>query len=166
MGFLATPQPPSQNCRCHSRGAGSNDPIAKLGVCGLGLLALFIGYRWIHPPTTFAADGVDSDWDSVAQLCDKTEPTVVIFTASWCPACQQVEGEVLSRSDVQSELNNHYNGLTVDLTHPTREVAQHARHLGVGSIPTLIRYDVDGHETSRTHSQGTQGMLEWLKADE
>jgi thiol:disulfide interchange protein DsbD len=123
-------------------------------------------YR-MQTPTTFAADGTDADWDAAVQSSkDSGQPTVILFTAHWCPSCQALHANVLSRSDVQYELSSHYNYYTVDLTSPSPEVQAHARKLGVYGIPCLIRYDINQQETDRTHGMDAQQMIAWLKAGE
>lgn len=124
-------------------------------------------YRAEHPSTKFAADGKDLTWDyNVRQSQKSGQPTVLLFTAGWCPACQALHGDVLSRGDVQRELLDHFNFYTVDLTHPSAEVQSHAREMGVSAIPTLIRYDKNGDETDRAHYLAPDQMIAWLKAGE
>jgi len=144
----------------------NGDPITKLGTILLVVLGCFLGYRFLHPSTTFAADGTDPGWDAAVYRRDCTEPTVVLFTAAWCPACRGLEANVLSRSDVQYELAHHYNVYTVDLTSPSPVVQAHAGKLGISAIPTMIRYDAAGHEQSRMHSGSAEMVMEWLKAGE
>jgi thiol:disulfide interchange protein len=139
---------------------------SKLAMLIAGLLIGVVVYAAKHPSTTFAADGIDPGWDAAVQNRDTTEPTVVIFTASWCPACQQLQGDVLSRQDVQDELFHHYNVYSIDMTSPSSEVRAHAKKLGVSAIPTIIRYNTKGHETSRIHNSSPDRVMEWLKAGE
>jgi len=146
---------------------GDSDWAVKLPGIVLIVLVLLAGYRLFHPPTTFAADGVSTDWDSAVQRGhDAGEPTLVLFTAEWCPACQWLHSQVLSRGDVRDELNRHYNVFTVNMTRPTHADEIHARNCRVGGYPQLIRYDVDGHETARTYAMDADSMIEWLKAGE
>jgi thiol:disulfide interchange protein len=139
----------------------------KLAVLALaGLLGLFL-YRMHSPATIFAADGTDSGWDAaVERSLASHQPTVVLFTATWCPACRALHDEVLSRDDVQDELQRNYNIYTVDLTNPSPAVQAHARKFQVRAIPTLIRYDVNGKETARTNYLPPSDLIAWLKAGE
>ncbi len=134
------------------------------------ILLVFIGgffaYRMFHPATTFAADGIDPNWDFAAQTRDVTRPSLVLFTAQWCGACQALEHGALASSQVRDELYDHYNVYTVDLTNPTQAVAMHSHKLGVSAIPTMIRYNAEGHETSRSHGQSAEDLVAWLKAGE
>ncbi len=143
------------------------DPIRTAALAILGVLCVMLFYRMGHPSTTFAADGTDPDWDSAVRLSQETgQPTVVLFTADWCGCCRSLHANVLSRSDVQEELQRHFNFYTVDLSSPTPQVQAHARKLGVSGIPLLIRYDVNGKETERTHGMSPEQMIDWLKAGE
>ncbi len=138
----------------------------KIATAIVAVLLGFLLYHIAHPVTRFAAEGIDPAWDSAVVSRDATEPTVVIFTAAWCGACQQLHSEVLSQSCIQDELFHHYNVHTVDLTSPSREVQMQAGKLGVSSIPTLIRYDTSGRETDRRHGGSPEDVLAWLKAGE
>jgi len=143
------------------------DPISRLATIALFILLGVIAWRSFHPSTTFAADGLDPTWDSaVAQSRSANQPTVIIFTAGWCPACQALHADTLSQGDVRRELYGNFTVLNVDLTNPTRAEQQHAAKLGVSAIPTLIRYDRSGKETDRTHYLPPDAMLTWLRAGE
>jgi thiol:disulfide interchange protein len=143
-----------------------NDFRFKTAVGMLAILAVFFFYR-MHHSTTFAADGIDPDWDAAVQHSQGSgQPTVVLFTAGWCPACQSLHANVLSRGDVQQELESHYNFYMVDLTNPSPQVQEHARKFGVRYIPLLIRYDANGKETDRTNYLQADQLIAGLKAGE
>jgi thiol:disulfide interchange protein len=117
--------------------------------------------------TTFAADGVDGGWDAAVRRSQAAgRPTVVLFTADWCPTCQALHENVLSQIDVQHELWGHYSFYKVDLTDPSSPVQAQAQKIGVSAIPTMIRYDVGGKETDRVHYLTPEEMVAWLKAGE
>jgi thiol:disulfide interchange protein len=131
------------------------------------VLGLVMVYRSQHPSTKFAADGADVAWDyAVRSSQNSGQPTVVLFTANWCPACHALHGDVLSRSDVRQELLGHYYFYTVDLSNPSPQAQAHARRLGVHAIPQLIRYDKNGDEADRANYLDPQQMIAWLKAGE
>ena len=142
------------------------NPPKLATIAFLALLGLFI-YRLHQPSTTFAADGTDPDWDAAVQRSALAhQPTVVLFTAGWCPACQALHANVLSRADVRAELQGHYTLYTVDLTHPSAQVQAHAEKFHADYIPLLVRYDVDGKETARTNYLPPAELIAWLKAGE
>ena len=143
------------------------DVRLKVAAAILVVLCGLMFYRMLHPATTFAADGIDPDWDAAVQHSrDFFRPTVVLFTANWCPACRALHGNVLSRGDVQAELQSHYSLYTVDLTNPSPRVQAHAQKFKVDYIPLMIRFDADGKETDRTNYMGPEQMIAWLKAGE
>ncbi len=143
-----------------------NPSSRAAGVLFLVLLGVLF-YRMKYPATTFAADGIDSGWDAAAERSQGSgEPTVVLFTAGWCPTCKMLHSNTLARSDVLGELQSHYNFYTVDLTNPTAAVQQHAQKYRVSGIPLLIRYDANGKETDRTNYLSPEDMISWLKAGE
>jgi thiol:disulfide interchange protein len=140
------------------------DTRTKAAVGILAVLVIVAFYRLTNPSTAFAADGVDAQWDAAAKRCENSgRPTVVVFTADWCGWCRKLEGEVLPRSAVQDELQ-HYNFYIFDLSNPSQAKAMHAHSLGVSGMPTVIRYDKDGHETGRTHYMDADQLIDWLKA--
>ena len=143
------------------------DTRLKAAVALLVVIGLMMFYRLQHPSTTFAADGIDPDWDAAVQHShDAAEPTVVLYTANWCPTCQLLHRDVLPRSDVQQELLSHYSFYTVDLTNPTPQAVAHMRKFGVKYIPLMIRYDANGEETDRTNYLPPDQLIAWLKAGE
>jgi len=143
------------------------DTRIKAAAAVLVVLCGVLFYRMRHPSTTFAADGMDSNWDAAVQRSQGSgQPTVVLFSANWCSACQSLHRNVLSRGDVWGELQSHYNFYTVDLSNPSPQVQAHAHKFGVEFIPLMIRYDVNGKETDRTNYLGPAEMIAWLKAGE
>ena len=143
------------------------DDLFNLKNLAVVILIAGLLFYGLHRPTTFAADGTDPDWDAAVRQSEYVKlPTVVLFTAGWCPSCQALHASVLSRGDVQEELHRHYVLYTVDLTHPSPAVQAHARKLGISAIPTLIRFDANQKETARTHGMSAEQTMEWLKAGE
>jgi len=138
----------------------------KAAMAILAVLGVFALYRMVHPSTTFAADGLDPNWDrNVERSQAAGRPVVLLFSADWCPYCVKLHEDVLSRYDVQGELAN-YSFYTVDLSHPSPQDIVHARKFGASGIPLLVRYDASGKETARTNFMDADAMLAWLKAGE
>jgi thiol:disulfide interchange protein len=139
----------------------------KAFVAALLILGAVVFYRTRHPSTTLAADGSDPAWDAAAGNSDGVRrPTLVLFTADWCPTCRLLHDNVLSRGDVQEELRGHYRFYKVDLTDPTPAANARAQKLGVSGIPAMIRYDADGKETDRVNYLDPARMIRWLKEGE
>ena len=144
-----------------------NDFTFKAALAALVVIGGLFAYRMVHPSTTFAADGTDPTWDAAVERSHSAaQPTVVLFTAGWCPACRALHANVLAQGDVRQELYAHYSFHTVDLTRPTREDQLHAQKYGITSIPTMIRFDPSGKETDRTHYLPPAQMIDWLKSGE
>jgi thiol:disulfide interchange protein len=136
----------------------------------IGALVLLGGiafYRFEHPRTAFVPDGGDAGWDDTARMCrESNQPAVVLFTANWCPVCQALHNDVLSREDVIDELDHHYCFYVVDLTDPPPGVRDRARRFKVDAVPTMIRYDAKGQEVDRVNYLNAGQLLAWLRAGE
>jgi thiol:disulfide interchange protein len=139
--------------------------IKGAGAILVVLLAVLF-YR-MHHSTTFVPDGMDPSWDAAARYSQFAgQPSVVLFTADWCPTCRLLHRDVLSRDDVRAELHSHYSFYKVDLTDPSPRVSAHAQKLSVSGIPLMIRYDANGKETDRQNYLEPKEMIAWLKAGE
>ena len=131
-----------------------------------GLLAVAV-FKILSPHSKFAPDPDDSGWtQAVEQARTSGRPAVVLFSANWCPTCQSLSQNVLSRDDIMEELDDHYVFYVVDLTDPSRVEAARSRKFGVRYIPQLIRYDKDGNETARANYLDPRELMDWLKAGE
>ena len=140
--------------------------IVKVVVASVALLAGCMAYRYLHPSTPFAADG-DARWNAAVERSHNAHtPALVLFTADWCPACQALHANALSRQDIQDEIGKHYTMLTIDLTERSPSAQARAEKFGVSAIPTLIRFDAEGKEVSRTHHLTPEKMLAWLRDGE
>jgi thiol:disulfide interchange protein DsbD len=140
-------------------------PVNKLLVAVLVVLAGTIGYRALHPSLAFAADGTDAAWDAAAREARESgKPTIVLFTADWCPACRALHA-AFARPDVADELD-HYYCFKMDLTRPTPQAQRHARQFGANYIPLMVRFDREGNETGRTNSMPVNQLVQWLKDGE
>jgi thiol:disulfide interchange protein len=158
--------PPVGDAPINDTAINVTNRVMQIVVIGLMLIAGVAAYKYLHPSTTFAADG-DARWNAAVERSRTWHtPALVLFTADWCPACQALHSEVLSRSEIQDEIANHYTMLTVDLTDHTRSATARAQKFGVSGIPTLIRFDAEGREVSRTHYTPPEKMLAWLREGE
>lgn len=85
---------------------------------------------------------------AVAQTADlkSTRPTLIVFSAPWCPACIRLKSETLNRSEVKNTLkkiNTVY--LNVDLV----EHEAISKKFNVKAIPTMILLTSEGQEITR-----------------
>ncbi len=89
------------------------------------------------------ADGMPA---GQAMAEDAGKPMVVLFTAGWCPPCQQLKKNVLTKPEVGDALQAGFVSVQIDLTdqsssNPNVAVAQ---QYGVSGIPTVIAMTPDG----------------------
>ncbi len=99
----------------------------------------------------------------LAQEADK--PMVVLFTASWCPPCQSLKKNVLTKGEVSDALKAGFIPVQIDLTdrsasNPNLDVAQ---QYGVQGIPTVIAMTPEG-EPIGTYAGGdlVETFTGWL----
>eukprot|EP00752_Nemacystus_decipiens_P015114 g13466.t1 len=88
------------------------------------------------------ADGMSAG-QALAEDADK--PMMVLFTAGWCPPCQQLKKHVLSKPEVNDALQAGFVPVQIDLTqqsgNPNMQVAQ---QYGVTGIPAVIVMTPEG----------------------
>jgi thiol-disulfide isomerase/thioredoxin len=138
----------------HSVGGSA---IAKYIVLGLLVVVGFVAWRSYGPKPVLA--GWSQDWSATAQPTGK--PTLVLFTADWCPPCKQFKQE-LARDDVAAFLQKNYSLVVVDLTDRTSENNSRAAWYGVQAVPTLILFDTEGVERGRNNGMSGDDLLTWL----
>lgn len=76
-------------------------------------------------------------------------PTLLRFTADWCPPCQTMKHTVFSRSDIAHTLSTRFRAVSADLTQPGTATQNLATRYKVLSIPTFVVLNPEGHETTR-----------------
>jgi thiol-disulfide isomerase/thioredoxin len=82
----------------------------------------------------------------VNKYVDTKKPTLLIFSAPWCPACIRMESETYTKKSVQkvfSKLN--VQKINIDLI----ENEKISNQFSVKAIPTLIMLDTNGEEMFR-----------------
>ncbi|MEO0475653.1 MAG: thioredoxin family protein [Planctomycetota bacterium] len=100
------------------------------------------------------------------QLAEESDkPMVVLFTAGWCPPCQSLKKNVLTKDEVTNALQAGFIPVQIDLTdrsasNPNLHVAQ---QYGVQGIPTVIAMTPDG-EPIGTYAGGdrVETFTGWL----
>ncbi len=140
------------------------NPTSRLLAFALMAGVMVMGWRFLGPKDAMARDGWISNWDTaVERAMDSGKPALVFFTADWCPACKDLESTTLRDSNLRDYLRANFTLIVVDLTDRTGPGAQRAMEFGVQSIPTLIRYDTQNREVSRTHGMPADSMIQWLQ---
>src|SRR6266568_1803232 len=76
----------------------------------------FFGWRaWRGGSNALAAWG--GNWEKqVDQSESQKKPQLVLFTADWCPACNDFEDHVLSKKDVTAKLQENFILTQIDLS--------------------------------------------------
>ena len=83
------------------------------------------------------ADGMPAG-QRAAQAADK--PMVVLFTAGWCPPCQALKKDVLTKGQVHAALQADFVPVQIDLTDTSSENPNTAvaGQYGVQGIPMVL----------------------------
>jgi thiol:disulfide interchange protein DsbD len=84
--------------------------------------------------------------DTAISEAQKTKkPIFAVFSASWCPACQQLESETLVNNEVKQKLAQNYVAVKIEVdTNP-----ELSSKYGIYSIPAIILMNSNGEETKR-----------------
>jgi len=96
---------------------------------------------------------------------EKGRPMIVLFTAGWCPPCQALKKNVLTKAEVQDALQAGFVPVQIDLTdqspqNPNIAVAQ---QYGVSGIPTVVAMSADGQPIESYRGKHTaEGFNAWL----
>lgn len=74
------------------------------------------------------------------------KPTLLVFSAPWCPACIRMQTETYNKAEIQKQLQDvNFVKLNSDLA-DNYELSQQFK---VKAIPTMILLDKNGHESYR-----------------
>jgi thiol:disulfide interchange protein len=95
---------------------------------------------------------------SAASVNDATRPSVVVFTASWCPPCQEMKESTWPDARVARAMKK-YNAVWADVD----QHGQLAQRFGVQSIPTVVLLDQNAREIGRSSGfVSPEEMVAWL----
>jgi len=140
------------------------DELKKWVMAGLlmGVLAVLIIYfsqPHSSPDPAVKEDGFE--WHtSLDKALEKASVTgkdvLVIFSASWCPACRQMEEDTLQNDEVMKRISENYIGVRIDVD-SNPELSSEYRIYGV---PTIIILDSSGNQIRR--SEGYMSPQEFM----
>jgi thiol:disulfide interchange protein len=159
---------PSDNAD-HSAYYASLNP--KKGMAGttktilVGILVFcgFFGWRAWRGGNALAAWG--SNWEKqVDQSEVQKKPQLVLFTADWCPACDDFEGKVLSRKEIEAKLQEQFILTKIDLSDRAGPNNGIAATFGVKVIPTMVIVGPDGSRSDfLTGSVPAERLFDWIE---
>ena len=121
--------------------------------------------RWTpavaEPPDPAAADHPNLSFeDATALAAADGKPLLLDFSATWCPPCQTLAGELLHNPD-QADAMAAVHTVVLDADHADSWVLKD--RYGVGGYPTVVLVDPTGAELSRMVGYpGLEPMLAWL----
>ena len=92
---------------------------------------------------------------------DMSKPALVFFTADWCPPCRELKAGVLAEERVIQLLDNRYVLVKVDLSDRNGPNTGLSGQFNVGTIPTVIVFDMRGRELERV--VGGQRLDSWFR---
>lgn len=142
------------------------NPVARLTMFVVLGLCLVVGWQYMGPKSAMAEQGWISDWDRAIERAQSSgKPALVLFTADWCPACHELQANVLTKPELATYLRDNFTLVVVDLTDREGPNAERAREFGVKSIPTLIRYNASKQEVSRANVASENAFMAWLSPD-
>lgn len=92
---------------------------------------------------------------AIAEAQKTNKPIFAVFSASWCPACQQLESETFVDDKVKQKLDQNYVAVKIDVdTNP-----ELSSKYGIYSIPALIFMNSNGTETKRLEGYRSPDQL-------
>jgi thiol-disulfide isomerase/thioredoxin len=129
---------------------------------GILIFCGFFGWRAWKGGNALAAWG--SNWEKqVDQSEVQKKPQLVLFTADWCPACDDFEEKVLSKKEVTAKLQEHFILTKIDLSSRSGPNQQIAQTFGVKVIPTMVIVGPDGSRSDfLTGSVPEDRLYDWI----
>lgn len=89
-------------------------------------------------------------WGTAELLTQPSDrPTLVRFSADWCPPCLVMKREVFSDAQLAADLQARFNVVDIDLTRPSQADQQLADAYGADYLPTFVLLTPGGAEAAR-----------------
>jgi len=91
------------------------------------------------------------------------KPMLVLYTAGWCPPCQQLKADSFADPAVADQIAEHYVPLKLDHDRLTAQQAADAAAMGVAALPTLLVLDPAGQPLDRLVGYHDRALVrDWL----
>lgn len=108
------------------------------------------------------ADGMDAG----QQLAEENgKPMVLLFTAGWCPPCQKLKKDVLTKPEIMDALQASFVPVQIDMTDQSAENpnAETVMHYGVQGYPTVLMVSPEGKRIEMYRGDhSVQNFKDWL----
>lgn len=95
-----------------------------------------------------------------AEALSSKKPMLLVFSASWCPACISMQHGVWSEADVGEIANQRFVPVYVDVDAP--EHTETARRYEIGAIPAVLIVDSEGKVLRQAASMSRAATLKFL----
>lgn len=105
---------------------------------------------------------VEVQWEAysqakMAEAVQAGRPSVLYFSAVWCPSCAELKAKVFTKPEIIRTLEP-FARLKADMSFiQSAEVQDLAGRFGVDGVPAVIFFDPSGRETSRIDGYGDAG---------
>ncbi len=110
------------------------------------VVVMFVRSRSGGPHTTLVGfDETVAIDAALAKGKQEGKPTLLFFTASWCPPCKQMKRDVLPTDAVASTIRDQFVGVYVDIDARRDD----ANAWGIEGVPTFIVMNKNGEEIAR-----------------